>query len=91
MWNAAGMGPPTAPMTGQGGVWWVFDPVDSFAHVLVDPGTESGPLVTICGRELPVERTSAFSVPPSLAICPVCRPPEGTLRPSVVFPTPTHY
>ncbi|MGH4013121.1 MAG: hypothetical protein ACRDSL_04160 [Pseudonocardiaceae bacterium] len=63
-------------MIGNDGVRWVFDPGDSFAHVFADPATaaESGVLVTMCGQELPVERTSTFSVPPSLAVCPVCGP-----------------
>lgn len=80
-------------MTGHGVVGWAFDPADSFAHILAGPTTAMEPtvLVTICGRELPAERTSAFSVPPSLAICPICRPTGGPPRPPVMFPTPTHY
>ncbi|MGH3904059.1 MAG: hypothetical protein ACRDTE_07720, partial [Pseudonocardiaceae bacterium] len=71
-------------MTGNAGVWWVFDPGDCFAHVLADPTTaESGVLVTMCGRELPAARTSMFSVPPSLALCPVCGPSGGMTRPPV--------
>ena len=58
-------------MRGNGGVWWVFDPGDCFAHVLADTtGAEPGVLVTMCGRELPAERTTMSSVPPSLAVCP---------------------
>lgn len=61
-------------MSGDAGVWWVFDPGDCFAHVLADLGSaaEPGVLVTMCGRELPAERTTMFSVPPSLAVCPRC-------------------
>lgn len=45
------------------GIRWVFNPRDSFAHVLADPATaQSGTLTTICGRELPTETTPTFSV-----------------------------
>ncbi|MGH3904846.1 MAG: hypothetical protein ACRDTE_11750 [Pseudonocardiaceae bacterium] len=71
------------------GVRWVFDPGDSFAHVLADPAAAPVALVTVCGRELPAERTSTFPVAPSLAICPVCsacEPVERAARPPVAFP-----
>ncbi len=57
------------------GIRWVFDPADSFAHVLADTtAARPGALVTICGRELPTETTPTFSVAPSLAVCPTGPP-----------------
>ncbi|MGH3904006.1 MAG: hypothetical protein ACRDTE_07455 [Pseudonocardiaceae bacterium] len=71
------------------GTRWVFDPGDSFAHVLADPPTaQPGVLVTMCRRELPAEHTPTLSVPPSLAVCPVCGPSGRVARPAAVFPTP---
>ena len=63
-------------MTGHDGVRWVCDPGDCVAHVLADPApaAEPGVLVTICARELPIERTPTFSVPPSLVVYRVCGP-----------------
>lgn len=80
-------------MTGYDAVWWVFDPGDCFAHVLAEPTTadEPGVLVTMCRRELPGERTSMFSVPPSLVICPACGPSGPRKRPPAVFPPPAYY
>lgn len=79
-------------MSGDRGVWWVFDAGDSFSHVLADSSaTARGMVVTMCGRELVAEDTSTFSVPPSVAVCPVCGPYGRVRRPPAVFPTPTHY
>ena len=80
-------------MSGDGGVWWVFDPGDCGAHVLADTtvGADPGVLVTVCGRELPAGRTTRFAVAPSLVVCPVCSPSGRVKRPAVVFPAPTHY
>ncbi|MGH3903916.1 MAG: hypothetical protein ACRDTE_06990 [Pseudonocardiaceae bacterium] len=75
-------------MSGDG-IRWVYDPGDSFAHVLADPAAAPAVLVTVCGRELPAERTPTFPVAPSLAICPVCsagEPAERTARPPVASP-----
>ncbi|MGH3903802.1 MAG: hypothetical protein ACRDTE_06390 [Pseudonocardiaceae bacterium] len=81
-------------MSGDG-LRWVFDPGDSFGHVLADPAaTTPAVLVTVCGRELPAERTPTFPVAPSLAVCPVCPvcsaggPVEPVTRPPAAFPTP---
>ncbi|MGH8545588.1 MAG: hypothetical protein ACREX3_18585 [Gammaproteobacteria bacterium] len=71
------------------GTRWVFDPGDSFAHVLADsPAAHPGVLVTMCRHELPAGRTPTFSVPPSLAVCPVCGPSGRVGRPAAVFPIP---
>ena len=80
-------------MIEENGRQWVFDPDGSFSHVLADTGTAAAPgaLVTMCGRELPGDHTSTFSVPPSLAICPGCRRAGRVTAPPAVFPTPTHY
>ncbi|MGH3908913.1 MAG: hypothetical protein ACRDTE_32730, partial [Pseudonocardiaceae bacterium] len=73
-------------MSGDG-LRWVYDPGDSFAHVLADPpAAASVALVTVCGRELPAERTPTFPVAPSLAVCPACEPTERAARPPVAFP-----
>ncbi len=80
-------------MIEDNGRWWVFDPGDSFSHVLAatDTAAQPGALVTMCGRELPGDHTSTFSVAPSLAICPACRRPRRVAPPPAVFPTRTHY
>ncbi|MGH3813544.1 MAG: hypothetical protein ACRDUV_14015 [Pseudonocardiaceae bacterium] len=71
-------------MSGDG-LRWVYDPGDSYAHVLADPAATPVALVTVCGRELP-ERTPTFPVAPSLAVCPACEPAEPTARSPVAFP-----
>lgn len=69
---------------------WVFDPGDSCSHLLADPtATTPTSLITLCGRELPTERTPTFSIAPSLAVCPICEPPGRLERPRAAFPTTT--
>lgn len=76
----------------QDGTRWVFDPDDSFGHVVAgSTPAELGMLVTRCGKQFCIERTATFSVPPSLAVCPVCRPRQSSERPAGLFPTPTHF
>ncbi|MGH3795053.1 MAG: hypothetical protein ACRDSP_09200 [Pseudonocardiaceae bacterium] len=73
---------------------WVFDPADSFAHVLADPQPDV--LVTMCGRRFPTDHTPTFGVAPSLVVCPTCAPhgeiewPPAASTPTP-RPTPTHY
>lgn len=76
-------------MTNDDRLRWVFDPADSFAHVLANP--ERGGLVTICGRAFPADTTPTFSVPPSLSICRICQPYGQVKPPPATFPPPTHY
>lgn len=70
---------------------WVYTD-DAFAHLLADPAAfPLGALLTWCGRALPAETTATFSVPPSLDLCPLCRPPGRVAPPPVTFPAPIHY
>ena len=74
-------------VTGTEGVRWVFDPADSFAHVLADRAAQPGVLLTMCEREFPAT-TPTFPVAPSLAVCPICQPHGQIQRPPVLFPAP---
>lgn len=77
-----------SPAAGKPDQWAYGD--DSFAHLLAEPATfPSGALLTMCGRALS-EQTPTFSVPPSLSLCPICRPAAGATPPAT-FPIPNHY
>ncbi|MGH3630026.1 MAG: hypothetical protein ACRDRL_21620 [Sciscionella sp.] len=72
------------------GIRWVFDSTDSRAHALVNPAPPET-LVTVCGREFPADRTPTYGVPPSIRVCPTCKPSEDFEPPPAVFPTFHYY